>query len=313
MNQQLKKIIRAETGAARNLPIANAIFCWVAAVMFVKYFSAMMDVHTQNFFRYFGASLFLSLLVILVYPGCFRRFLARWPIFFLLGAMVVAFQICWVNSLYRVDPAFVALLGKTSTLLITIMAFIFYQEERQVIRSPRFLFGFLLGTTGVVGVVVGIRNFKIGLLPEQKIGIAFLMASSIIWSLYINLVKHILRSENSLQAFTFTCISATILFLPIMLIWGNPRQLVLGPPWVMALVIFSGIVGIAGANSNYYLSIKRIGMARSANLVLAIPFLVALASYLVFGERLTLVQWIFGIILLAGCALVISVKGERVG
>ena len=93
-----------------------------------------------------------------------------------------------------------------------------------------------------------------------------------------------------------------------MLIWGEASVLLDRPPIIMALVIISGVIGIAGANSSYYLSIKRIGMAKSANLVLAHPFLVALASFFAFGERLTAVQWVFGVILLAGCALVISVE-----
>jgi drug/metabolite transporter (DMT)-like permease len=93
-----------------------------------------------------------------------------------------------------------------------------------------------------------------------------------------------------------------------MLIWGEPQVLIGSPIRVMVLVVISGIIGLAGANSSYFLSIKRIGLAASANLVLANPFLAALGSYLIFGERLTAVQWVFGIILLAGCALVISVR-----
>lgn len=301
-------MIRAETGTARHLPIAMAILFWSAAVMFVKYFSSLMDVHTQNFFRYLAASVFLSILVSMVYPGCFRKFLARWPVFFLLGGMVVSFQICWVNSLYHVDPAFVSLLGKFSTILITIMAFVFYHEEREIVRQASFLLGFVLGLAGVAGFVAGIPDFKTGLAQSQKLGIVFVILSSVIWAFYINLVKRVLRSENSLQAFTFTCISATLFFLPIMLIWGDASVLFARPPIIKALVIISGVIGIAGANSSYYLSIKRIGMAKSANLVLAHPFLVALASFFAFGERLTVVQWVFGIILLAGCALVISVQ-----
>jgi len=311
VKESLLRTIRAEAGAARNLPIAGAILCWVAAVMFVKYFSSLMDVHTQNFFRYLGASVFLSILVSVVYPGCFRKFLARWPVFLLLGGMVVAFQICWVNSLYHVDPAFVSLLGKFSTILITIMAFVFYREEREIVRQGRFLLGFVLGLAGVAGVVAGIANFKTGLAQPQKLGIVFVISSSVIWALYINLVKRVLRSENSLQAFTFTCVSATLFFLPIMLIWGDASVLFGQSSVIITLVIISGVIGIAGANSSYYLSIKRIGMAKSANLVLAQPFLVALASFFAFSERLTPVQWIFGVILLTGCALVIRVQGKE--
>ena len=308
MKERILRMIRAETGAARNLPISMAILCWVAAVMFVKYFSSLMDLHTQNFFRYLGASVFLSILVRVVYPGCFRKFLARWPVFLLLGGMVVAFQICWVNALYHVDPAFVSLLGKFSTILITIMAFAFYHEEREIIRRGSFIIGFVLGLAGVAGVVAGIPNFKAGLAQSQKLGIIFVICSSIIWAFYINLVKRVLRSENSLQAFTFTCVCATLFFLPIMLIWGEASVLLDRPPIIMTLVVISGVIGIAGANSSYYLSIKRIGMAKSANLVLAHPFLVALASFFAFGERLTALQWVFGVILLTGCALVISVQ-----
>jgi drug/metabolite transporter (DMT)-like permease len=310
LKESLLRMVRAETGAARNLPVAGAILCWAAAVMFVKYFSSLMDVHTQNFFRYLGASVFLSILVSTVYPGCFRKFLARWPVFLLLGGMVVAFQICWVNSLYHVDPAFVSLLGKFSTILITIMAFVFYREEREIVRQGVFLLGFVLGLAGVAGVVAGIPNFKTGLAQSQKLGIVFVISSSVIWAFYVNLVKRVLRSENSLQAFTFTCVSATLFFLPIMLIWGEASVLFEQSTVIITLVIISGVIGIAGANSSYYLSIKRIGMAKSANLVLAHPFLVALVSFFAFGERLTAVQWIFGIILLSGCALVISVQGK---
>jgi len=310
LREQLRTIIRAETGALRNLPVIAAICCWVAAVIFVKYFSMLMDVHTQNFFRYLGASLFLSSVVSLVYPGCFRRFRQRFRVYLMLGAMMTSFQLCWVHALYRVDPAFVSLLSKVSTPLITMAAFVFYREERAVIRSPRFLLGFAMGLVGVVGVVAGISNFEVGLLHPQKTGIVLIIAGALIWSVYVNVVKHVVREENPLLAFTFTCISATAILFPIMLIWGEASVLFEQSTVIITLVIISGVIGIAGANSSYYLSIKRIGMAKSANLVLAHPFLVALVSFFAFGERLTAVQWIFGIILLSGCALVISVQGK---
>ena len=148
LREQLRTIIRAETGALRNLPVIAAICCWVAAVLFVKYFSMLI--------RYLGASLFLSLVVSLVYPGCFRRFRQRLRVYLILGAMMTSFQLCWVHALYRVDPAFVSLLSKVSTPMITMAAFVFYREERVVIRSPRFLLGFAMGrASGGFGRGVG--------------------------------------------------------------------------------------------------------------------------------------------------------------
>jgi drug/metabolite transporter (DMT)-like permease len=267
-----------------------------------------MDVHTQNFFRYFGASVFLGILSAVLYPGCFRLFARRWRLFMLLGTMVVGVQICWVKSIYFLGPAFVSLTGKLSTILITLGAFLLYHDERAVVRSGRFVAGFVMGLAGVAGVVTGMPSFELGLPQAELTGVLYLAASSLIWAVYVNVVKHKLAEINSLQAFTFTCVSATLFLLPVMLLRGEPSRLLHSGPWIMALVIVSGIVGVGGANTNYYASIKRIGMARSANLALIQPFATALASYFIFGEILTATQWIFGTILLAGCALIISIR-----
>ena len=104
MKEKIRTILRAEKGLLRNLPVTAAICCWVAAILFVKYFSLLMDVHTQNFFRYLGASLFLALILKMVYPGCFRRYRRNYRTYLILGAMMTSFQLCWVHSLYLVDP-----------------------------------------------------------------------------------------------------------------------------------------------------------------------------------------------------------------
>ena len=308
MRQRVVNIFQARSGLSRFFPIAAAIVCWVAAVLFVKYFSYRMDVHTQNFFRYLGASVFLGLLSAILYPGCFRLFLRRAPLFFMLGAMVVGFQICWVNSIYSLGPAFVSLLGKLSTILITIAAFLLYHDERAVVRSGRFVAGSVMGMAGVAGVVIGMPSFELGLPADELSGVLYLVASSLIWAVYVNVVKHKLAEINSLQAFTFTCICATVFLLPVMILRGEPSRLLDSGAGIMALVIISGIIGVGGANTNYYASIKRIGMARSANLALIQPFATAVASYFIFGEILTGTQWLFGVLLLAGCALIISIR-----
>lgn len=290
------------------LPILAAILCWAAASLFVRYFSFRMDLHTQNFFRYLGASLLLGPVVAYVYPGCFRRFLTRWRIFLPLGAMLVAFQIFWCASIYRIEIGFASLLGKVSTLLITLIAFTVHPEERRVIRSPLFLTGLALGFAGMAGVVAGIPNFSQGLSGVQKTGILYLMGSAVVWAVYVNIIKAVLRTENSLQTITFICISTTVLYFPVLLLWGHPGILLQSGAWLTALLLLSGMIGIAGANSSYYLSIKRIGLAPSSNLVLADTFVVALASGPLFGEHLSPVQWVFGLLLLAGCWLVVRVS-----
>ena len=308
VREKISQIIRAERGALSYIPILTAVLCWMAAVLFVEFFTSSMDVHTMNFFRYFGGSLLLTSIVLIAYPGCFRKYIRRLPVFLTLGAMVVTFQVCWVSAFYYAGPAFISILGKFSTPLITLLAFVIFREERRVIKSPRFIAGFLLGFFGVTGVIAGIGNPAEILASGQAKGIILVLCSSVVWAAYSNLVKHVLKSENSLQAFTFTCISATVFFLPLMIFYGEPGRLVDFSPAMIALVLFSGMVGIAGANTNYYLSIKKIGLATTSNLALITPLLTVVASYFIFSEKLSFVQILFAIILIFGCILVVSAR-----
>lgn len=290
------------------LPIIAAVLCWAAASLFVRYFSFHMDLHTQNFFRYLSASLVMAPVVAWIYPGCFSRYLRRWHTFLPLGALLVLFQVLWTASVYRLDIGFASMLGKVGTLLITLIAFAVHPEERRVIRSPLFLAGLVLGFTGMAGVVAGLPNFKGGLAAAQKIGIILLLGSAVVWAIYANIIRSVLKSENGLQTFAFTCISTTIVYFPVFLAWGHPATLLHSGPGLSLLVAASGMIGIAGANSSYFISIKKIGLAPSSNLVLADTFVVALVSGPLFGEHLSPAQWVFGLLLLSGCALVVRVS-----
>jgi drug/metabolite transporter (DMT)-like permease len=70
-------------------------------------------------------------------------------------------------------------------------------------------------------------------------------------------------------------------------------------------VIISGILSIALAHTFYYVSIRRIGATIPAVVLQLSPFATLLLSIPVFGERLSLWQWISGVILVAGSILAI--------
>jgi len=79
----------------------------------------------------------------------------------------------------------------------------------------------------------------------------------------------------------------------------------------MALVVISGIIGVAGANSNYYASIKRIGMARSANLALIQPFAAGSCQLLHIRRNPDCSAVVFRRCTAGGCALIISIRNSR--
>jgi len=61
----------------------------------------------------------------------------------------------------------------------------------------------------------------------------------------------------------------------------------------------------------YYFSIARLGLAVSAGVVQLQPFFVSIGSLMLFGERLTVPQWLSGGVAVAGAGLVLAMQHVR--
>jgi drug/metabolite transporter (DMT)-like permease len=77
--------------------------------------------------------------------------------------------------------------------------------------------------------------------------------------------------------------------------------------WIYLLI--SAVLSIAISHSCYYAAIKRIGATIPSLVILALPFLILLASRVIFNERLSTAQGFFGLLLIVGAALAIKSQG----
>ena len=77
------------------------------------------------------------------------------------------------------------------------------------------------------------------------------------------------------------------------------------------LLLVSAVIGIALGHVFYYMSIARLGVAVSSGVLQLHPFGVAIASFFLFGEILTPVQWGCGAMAVFGALLMVSVQGRR--
>ena len=75
--------------------------------------------------------------------------------------------------------------------------------------------------------------------------------------------------------------------------------------WPWGCVVISAVTSIALSHVLYYAAIKRIGAAIPSLVLLSTPFIVLAISNVVFGESLNGLQWLFGIVLVAGSGLAI--------
>lgn len=286
-----------------------AILCWCLSPIAIRYVKEAFPVNFQNFLRYF-----VSLLII-------------WPIFFLSNdraqirkafhmlpvvlwkLLVVAgvnyvSQVCFTYSFFLVYPAFGSLLYKSGVLFSVLFSFLLFADEREIIRNRVFQGGLCFALIGVLLTVMGGKDFG---QVDFNIGVIVILISTIFWSLLTVLVKKWLSVVPAAFAVSVVFTIDTPLFFLTDILYGGwhvpnaPLSM-----WVMLIV--SGILGIGLAHPAYYSSVPVVGVALSSSIDLTRPFLVAIISFLMFGEHFGILQLWGGALLIIGSYLVIKAR-----
>ena len=117
--------------------------------------------------------------------------------------------------------------------------------------------------------------------------------------------KKIVRKTNTLVSVSIIFSLATPFFLIGSLLFGDIGAVFKAPALVNVLLFVSGICCVGIANAFNYKSIKMLGTAISSNFILITPFFTAILSYYIFGETLTFWKIISGVVLIAGCILLL--------
>lgn len=281
---------------------------WAFGPIFVRYFSAFLDVHTQNAFRYLSASVSLFVIVSIFFRKELKQCLKIWPKLLVTSFFIVIMQTFWVLSLYRILPAIATLIGKISIVLTVVISFMFFHEERESIKSIKYISGTLLCLLGVIGVIL----FKKGVTSIQmKWGIIFIILANLFWTFYAVYVQKKLRNYNTLAFMPYVLIVSSFVFFVLAMIKGNPLSIIHLPPKVLFMLFISGLSCIGLTHSIYYFAIRATGIALASSILLISPFLTAILSYFIFGEILTMGQLISGAIILIGGYIVSMSKGIK--
>jgi drug/metabolite transporter (DMT)-like permease len=286
---------------AATFACLGALSFWSLGPIFIKYLTGFLDSWTQNFLRYSVACLFwlpfllFSIKAKRLDPRIWRRALVP-------SLANVMMQSLWAAAFYYVGPGFMVLLTKTNIFWIAGFSFILFPEERALIKSKRFWAGLILAAVGLIGVMV----YKVDLAEAKTIrGIIIALAAALMWGVYTVAVKWAFRETDSRQGFSVLSIYTVMGLGLFALAFGNLEDCIhlRGSTW--AYIVISAIMAIAFAHTLYYVAIRRIGATIPALVILAQPFVVLAISNVVFDEVLNGLQFLFGIILLAGAALAI--------
>ncbi len=281
---------------------------WSSVPLFIRHFADAIDVWTSNGWRYgFSALLWAPVLVL----GAAR---SRLPAGLWRAALVPSLfnavgQVCFAWAHYKIEPGLLTFGLRTQIIFVAAGAFLLFPAERRVIRSVSYLAGVAMVFGGTIGTVM------LGEAPPRgatALGITLAVASGMLFAGYALSVRHFMRGMHPVVAFAAISQYTAAVMVALMLAIGDRAGL-----WALALpgnqfefLLLSAVIGIALGHVFYYISIARLGVAVSAGVIQLQPFLVAIASGALFGERLTPWQWGSGAVAIGGAMLMLAMQGR---
>lgn len=282
---------------------------WASSPLFLKYFVDYIDAWTSNGWRYAIAAVFwLPILIRRRGSAGFLRGLSRaaiWPaVFNSLGQCAFA----WTLYL-EVDPGLMAFLLRVQIISVTVGAFLLFADERVLIRHRNYWLGLLLVVGGTAGTIFLGHQLPAG---TSVLGVAMGLSSGAMFGCYGVAVRACMRRYSPMSSFAMISLYTAAAMVALMVIFGQDHGAV---AWQlsglqMLMLFISAMAGIALGHVFYYASIVRLGLAAVSVSLLMHPFVTAVMSWLLYAERLTVLQWFSGAAGVLGAMLVLRTQGR---
>ena len=288
------------------LALVATILSWGSIPLFLKYFTVYLDAWTVNGIRYIvGALLLLPALRMGGNAGAGRSKLWR-------SALIPSL----VNSVGQVGFALVPYFLSASLLGFGIRAsFLFtlagslwlLPEERYLFFSRLFWAGGALCGAGIVALFWG----SIHQAAASVTGLLILFGDAAAWGFYGVTVRKYMSGHPPHRRFAAISVLTAGILTVLMLAFGRVSALTEQTPGTLGLLVLSAGIGISLAHVLMYYVLDHLGAIIESGAEMMMPFLTFGGAALLFGERLTALQWLGGLGVLAGCALMIGAHARR--
>ncbi|MBX3374188.1 MAG: DMT family transporter [Phycisphaeraceae bacterium] len=289
----------AATGTALGiLTVFMTLAGWSSVPLFLRHFASSIDAWTSNGWRYGFSALLWAPLVVIAFSR--RRLPPRiWGLALIPSLVNAAGQVCFTWAHYRIEPGLLTFGLRSQLVFVAIGAYLLFPVERRVIRHPGYLLGAALLLGGVLGTLAGDGTALEGAHLE---GGLLAIGSGLLFACYGLSVRKYMAGVNPVVAFAVICQYTGLAMVILMLMLGDRAGLTAWAlPWdQFGWLLISAVIGIALGHVFYYTAIARLGVAVSAGILQLQPFIVTACSSMIFGERLTMVQWVMGLIAITG-------------
>lgn len=221
----------------------------------------------------------------------------------LLGAAMAAYQLCYFWAVPRTGVALTALLAICSApILITAGAALTLKERPGRVA----LAALLLAVGGTAMILVGPRVAG-GAARDFAAGAVSAVGAGLSYAVYAVTAKGLLRRAAPLPLAAVTFTLAALLLTPVLALERDAAaQLAAGWP----LLLYLGLVPTAAAYVVFGAGLRRVTATAAGIATLLEPLTAAALGVAVFGERLGVMGWAGGALLLASLAL-LALSGSR--
>ena len=158
-----------------------------------------------------------------------------------------------------------------------------------------------ISLAGVALVIVGDPDTTI---EAEGLGVALMLGASMAWGLYTALTRPLLERGVSPIGLTFWGI---VVSFPFLVGLAAPQFSTVEwsafDGWDVAALVFSGGLSTGLAYAIWNDSVRRVGVSRTAVFSNLVPFVAVLAGVLLQDERVTVLQIVGGVVVVAGIVL----------
>jgi drug/metabolite transporter (DMT)-like permease len=287
--------------ASALVALVAAILSWSSIPLFLKHFTGFMDAWTVNGIRY----LIGTLLLLPALRGASRfnsEGSSLWR-----SALIPAL----VNSIsqagFALIPYFAAAsimgFGMRASFLFTLAGSLWLlPEERHLFFSRRFWAGSALCLAGICALFWG----SIQQAAASGLGLLLLFGDAAAWGFYGVTVRKYMRGYPPHHSFAAISLYTAGILTALMLIFGRVSALTEQQPQTLILIVLSAAIGISLGHVLMYHVLDHLGAIIEGGAEMVTPFLTFIGAALLFGERLSALQWAGGLGVIAGSALMIS-------
>ncbi len=273
------------------LVIAMAVWggSWVSAKIIVSLAPPM----TIGFFRFFIASIFFLILLLITEPES-RQFFRRenLKIILLVGLTgIFGYGVLFLTGMRFTTAAQGAIIAGFNPVTVSIVAHLVHKERLS--RKWQYA-GFALAFAGII-FVVGVQSI-LDFHIEYLIGNLTILLAMITWGIYSSVGKEAMKTMTPLEVTTGGSLIGSILFGIGALneeIWTLPA---LVDPIFWMNVIYLGVFVTVIGFLFYFISIKKLGATRAGGFISLVPVFGTFFSALFMPEDP--IYWTFGVGLL---------------